>query len=129
MVNAFNGHEYTQTSVLEELLLIERHARDGSAVEAGCGCIEEKHLLTLSGLSSEMPTLTKSDKEKDFYARLAETARELRKMVIDADFPSFELHINKSESGHSVKCEAKVQKCIQEGGTEDACRMELGCYA
>jgi hypothetical protein len=82
----FDGHNYTERSVLEELLLIERHARDGSAVTAGCACIEEKHLLTLAGLSSEMPTLSKEDAEKEYYMKLAEWARSKREEILDHNF-------------------------------------------
>lgn len=85
MVN-FDPHAYTEQSVLEELLLIERHARDGSAFNAGCSCIEEKHLLTLSGLSSEMPTLTKDQDEKEYYEKLAEWARNKRKEIIAGEW-------------------------------------------
>ena len=34
----FDAEKYTRESIVEELLLMERHARDGSAVDGGCGC-------------------------------------------------------------------------------------------
>ena len=86
MVKDFDGHDYTEESVLEELSLIERHARDGSAILGGCSCIEEKHLLTLAGLSSEMPTLSKDQNEKEYYANLAEWARNKRKEIIEGNW-------------------------------------------
>jgi hypothetical protein len=86
IMEKFDGHDYTERSVLEELLLIERHSRDGSAIQAGCACIEEKHLLTLAGLSSEMPTLAKSQDEANFYMDLARLAREKREEILDANF-------------------------------------------
>lgn len=88
----FDGHDYTETSTLEELSLMERHARDGSAVEGGCACIEEKHLLTIAGLSSEMPTLSKDPKEVAYYQGLADLARDLRKEIIAGDFNRFHSH-------------------------------------
>jgi hypothetical protein len=82
----FNGLEYTRNALLEELSLVERHARDGSAVNAGCACIEEKHLLNISGLASEGVTLASDAKEKDYYMWLANHARELRRQILDGDF-------------------------------------------
>lgn len=89
----FDGHDYTETRVLEELALMESHARDGSAVDAGCACIEEKHLLLIAGLSSEMPTLTSDAKERAYYEGLASLARELRKEIITGDFKRFPSHV------------------------------------
>jgi hypothetical protein len=120
MVKEFDGHDYTERSVLEELLLIERHARDGSATQAGCACIEEKHLLTLAGLASEMPTLSKDDAEKEYYMKLAELARAKREEILDRNFKGSEKH------GLS-KCEKKIEKCILSGITEEQCRAEIPC--
>jgi hypothetical protein len=49
MAKEFDGLEYTRQALAEELALVERHSSDGSAVQAGCSCIEEKHLLMISG--------------------------------------------------------------------------------
>ncbi len=116
----FDGHDYTERSVLEELLLIERHARDGSAITAGCACIEEKHLLTLAGLASEMPTLSKDQAEKEFYMKLAEEARGIRERILDHNFKGVESH------GLS-KCEKKIELCIQHGHSEEECRTAVPC--
>ena len=82
----FDGLEYTRQALLEELALVERHARDGSAVDAGCACIEEKHLLNISGLASEGVTLANDAQEKSYYLWLAGLARELRRQILDGDF-------------------------------------------
>lgn len=114
MVKDFDGHDYTEETVLEELSLIERHARDGSAVAGGCACIEEKHLLLLAGLSSEMPTLSSNDDEKRFYGWLADHARELRRKIITGDFKK------------PVKATAKAvayAQCIARGGSPEKCRV------
>jgi hypothetical protein len=116
-MNDFDGHDYTETAVLEELSLIERHARDGSAVTAGCACIEEKHLLTLSGLCSEMPTLTSDKAEAEFYGWLAEHARELRKRIIEGDFGG--------KTKASAKQEEKVAACMAKGASESECRATV----
>ena len=82
----FDGLEYTRQALLEELALVERHARDGSAVDAGCACIEEKHLLNIAGLASEGVTLATDLKEKEYYLWLANHARELRRQILDGQF-------------------------------------------
>ena len=115
----FDGHNYTERSVLEELLLIERHARDGSATEAGCACIEEKHLLTLAGLASEMPTLTTNQAEKEYYLSLAQLARAKREEILDRNFKS---------PGHELsRCERKIEKCTAQGHSEEECRAQIPC--
>ena len=121
MVKDFDGHDYTERSVLEELLLIERHARDGSAAEAGCACIEEKHLLTLAGLASEMPTLSKDQNEKEFYMNLAEKMRALREDILEGNFKG-------KEHSTSVKCEKKIEKCLESGKSEAECHAETPCH-
>lgn len=107
----FDGHDYTERSVLEELLLIERHSRDGSAIQAGCACIEEKHLLTLAGLASEMPTLAKSKEEAEFYLNLAKLAREKREEILDKNFKDPPLT---EKEKASPKLEKKLESCISQ---------------
>lgn len=82
----FDGLDYTREALEEELALTERHARDGSAVEAGCGCIEEKHLLLIAGLASEGVTLAKDQAEKEYYLDLANWARKKRQEILNGDF-------------------------------------------
>ena len=82
----FNGLDYTRGAIAEEVSLIERHARDGSAVQGGCACIEEKHLLLLAGLSSEGVTLATDPAEKDYYMKLADWARKTRLEIITGEF-------------------------------------------
>jgi len=85
-MKAFNALDYTRGALAEEWSLIERHARDGSAIDAACACIQEKHLLNVAGLASEGVTLAKDKKEKDFYMGLANLARELRKNIVYANW-------------------------------------------
>lgn len=83
---SFNGLEYTRDSLAKELYLIELHSKDGSAVEGGCTCIEEKHLLGIEGLAEEGIVLAEDKAEKDYYGRVAAWARKTRKEILDGDF-------------------------------------------
>jgi hypothetical protein len=116
----FDGHDYTERSCLEELLLIERHCRDGSAIQAGCACIEEKHLLTLAGLASEMPTLAKAQDEQEFYMNLAQTARQLREQILDANF--------KGDKSLASTIKKKLSSCIEEAEIS-CCGKETSDYS
>ena len=121
MVKEFDGLEYTRESLLEELSLIERHARDGSAYEAGCSCIEEKHLLLVSGLASEGVTLAKDLYEKIYYMNLADLARAKRLEILNAEW-------EKPIEKHGLsKCEKKIEKCILQGHTEEECLLKYPC--
>ena len=114
----FDGLDYTREAIAEELSLIERHARDGSAVNAGCACIEEKHLLTLAGLSSEGVTLAKDSAEKQYYMNLAEWARETRKDIIYGNF---------KKSGHVIACKSELADCIIKTGDVVECKKKIKC--
>lgn len=112
---SFDGLEYTRQSILEELALIERHARDGSAVEGGCACIEEKHLLNLSGLASEGVTLASDKAEKEYYMALASWARNKRNEIINGKFSL-------------DSCEVKIQDCMSKGLSKEECRSKIHCH-
>jgi hypothetical protein len=77
---------YTRESLIKQLLLIQNHGVDGSAVEAGCGCIEDKHLYIVEALAEEGATIAVDPKEKRFYAQLSDLARYLRKRIDMADW-------------------------------------------
>jgi len=112
----FDAEKYTRDSILEQLSLIELHARDGSAVEAGCGCIEEKHLIILSGLCNEAMTLMSNKNEAEYYANLGKLARLKRQEILNGDFDT-----------KTVSCEAKVARCVADGKTEGECRSVHNC--
>jgi hypothetical protein len=82
----FNALEYTRDSLAKELYLIELHSKDGSAVDGGCTCIEEKHLLGIEGLAEEGIVLATDKAEKDYYEQVAAWARKTRKEILDGDF-------------------------------------------
>lgn len=85
----FNERKYTQDAIIKELILIEKHSKDGSAVEGGCACIESKHLYALEGLAEEGKGFSLSAKEKEFYSQLGDLARLVRKNM---EVENYELH-------------------------------------
>jgi hypothetical protein len=86
MVKQFNDLDYTRESLIKQLLLVQNHGVDGSAVDAGCGCIEDKHLYVIEAYAEEGETIATDPKEKKFYAQLADLARNLRKRIDQADW-------------------------------------------
>ena len=114
----FDAEEYTRDSIVQQLLLTELHARDNSAVEGGCGCIEEKHLTTIIGLCNESATLMANKDEIDFYLNVvAPTCRELRTRILMQDFKRKE---------HSCTA-AALTACIAQGKAESECKRLLKC--
>lgn len=76
---SFNDRTYTYDSVIKQLGLIELHCKDGSAVDAGCQCIDTKHLYLLEGLSEEGQGFALSEQERSFYEDLGNLVRLIRK--------------------------------------------------
>lgn len=83
---AFNDRDYTAESIIKQLGLIELHSKDGSAVDAGCACIQSKHTFFLEGLAEEGQGFALSAKERQFYVKLAEFARKTRHTIEDDSF-------------------------------------------
>jgi hypothetical protein len=67
---SFNDLEYTRRKLVQHLGQIQEHASDGSALE-NCKCIEEKHLIMVSGNAAEGVSMATDQHEKDFYAWLS----------------------------------------------------------
>lgn len=82
----FDDRVYTEDSVIKQLALVELHSKDGSAVDAGCHCIEGKHLFIIEGLANEGTGFAVSDKEKAFYDQLGALARSLRRTLESSEF-------------------------------------------
>ena len=78
-VNFANDHAYTHQALVEELTLIERHARDESW--RLCGCIAGKHLPIIAGLSSEGYGFSDSDEERRFMQEIMTKARLLKRDI------------------------------------------------
>lgn len=111
---SFDVMQYTQDALARELYLVELHAKDGSAVEGGCACIEEKHLLGIEGLAQEGANISTKEKEKKFYAELAALSRNLRKAILEETFSlpySNPIHWTKCELAHPT-VQKKIEKCV-----------------
>ena len=67
----FQGFPYQINSLIEELLEIERHSKDGSAAKGACSCIQDKHMRLVKGLSAEAIPLTKDVKIQSFLNNLS----------------------------------------------------------
>ncbi len=78
-VNFPNDHDYTLQTLVEELSLLERHARDQSWKL--CGCIAGKHLPLISGLSSEAVGFSDSEEERKFMQETMTKARLLKRDI------------------------------------------------
>jgi len=77
----FSDLDYTRDALIKQLGLVQLHGTDGSAVDAGCGCIESKHTYLIEALSEEGMTISTDKKEKEFYAQLSDFARFARKEI------------------------------------------------
>ena len=141
----FDDRDYTMDSIIKQLSLIELHGKDGSAVDAGCACIEGKHLYAVEGLSEEGQGFALSAKERMFYAKLSDFARKTRKTIDSGtfNFPSNPVHrlylphgLTKCEKRYpSVK--RKLSRCIKVNEPREAtgeiesavavCRKSIRC--
>lgn len=72
--------------MIKQLGLIELHCKDGSAVDAGCQCIDTKHLYLIEGLSEEGMGFALSAKEREFYEDLGNLVRLTRKRMEVEDY-------------------------------------------
>jgi len=86
---SFNDRDYTSDAIIKQLGLIELHCKDGSAVDAGCACIDTKHLYLIEGLAEEGQGFSLSSKERNFYEGLADLVRLIRKNM---EVENYELH-------------------------------------
>lgn len=86
---SFDDRLYTKDATIKQLGLIELHCKDGSAVEAGCQCIDTKHLYLIEGLAEEGMGFALSAKERAFYEDLANFVRLTRKRM---DMEDWNLH-------------------------------------
>ena len=89
MAVAFNDRNYTKDAVIKQLGLIELHCKDGSAIDAGCQCIDTKHLYLIEGLAEEGQGFALSAKEREFYEQLGAFVRLARKRM---DVEDYNLH-------------------------------------
>lgn len=79
--SGFDALEYTRSALIEELNLLERHMRDGTAFI--CGCAFDSHLPMIAGLASEGVKFAKRADETDFYGDLRDWAHARLKSLED----------------------------------------------
>lgn len=106
----FDESIYTDEAAAKQLLLIQLHGSDGSASDAGCTCIQDKHLLALEAIAEEGATLKDSEKERQFYQQLSELTRKLRKTILDETFEMPHNPIGPARASSS--CDEKIEQCI-----------------
>jgi hypothetical protein len=108
---------------------VELHSKDGSALDAGCGCIEGKHLFIIEGLSEEGKGFAVSEKEKSFYDHLGALARSSRRQIESTDFNmqaalheaglnpgprAYQPHGLSEQEHSSVELRHKLSSCIKQ---------------
>ena len=115
----FNDYDYTRDAIIKQLGLIELHGKDGSAVDAGCQCINTKHTYMLEGLSEEMVGFAKSEAEKKFYMDLSAYARDLRRKIDAEDWGNpghreyLPFHLTECEKANP-EVKKKLASCIKQ---------------
>lgn len=72
--------------MIKQLGLVELHCKDGSAIDAGCQCIDTKHLYLIEGLAEEGQGFALSAQEREFYKNLGDLARFTRKRMEVEDY-------------------------------------------
>jgi hypothetical protein len=125
----FDDREYTLDSLIKELVLIEKHSKDGSALDAGCACIESKHLYAVEGLAEEGVLFAMSKQEREFYEKLAELARKLRKNIEEGRFEIPHNPTGRQYLPHGLtQCEKKypsvkrkLSSCIKQVEKREGC--------
>ena len=125
---SFNEKKYTEDSIIKQLSLIQLHSSDGSALDAGCSCIEGKHLHALEGLSEEATMTASNPQEKAFYENLANVARETRKAIEEQNFGYMPHNPRKYHPYGLTECEkshpqvlAKISRCIRKVEKREGC--------
>lgn len=106
---SFNDRDYTQDAIIKQASLIELHSKDGSAFDAGCECIEGKHLHIIEGLAEEGVGFALTEKEKKFYEQLGNFARNLRKTMEDQ---AFEFPHSNNPHNPNLSCQRKIERCV-----------------
>ena len=128
----FNDRTYTRDSIIKQLALSELHGKDGSALDAGCACIETKHLYMLEGLSEEGAGFALSEQEKKFYLQLSDLFRQIRKRMETEDYS---LHgvmhktMFKINPGPLSACQKRQEKCIVQLKKKPGAFVDFNPYA
>lgn len=71
MEKEFDGEEYETNRIIQQLLDIEEHCMDGSAVNQGCSCIQDRHLQALTSAAKQYGAIATKQENRQFGADLA----------------------------------------------------------
>lgn len=80
---SFDGETYESNRIVQQLIDIEEHCVDGSAVEAGCTCIQDRHLQALTSAAKQYGSISKKQENRQFGADLATWTEKRLKSVYD----------------------------------------------
>jgi hypothetical protein len=121
---------------MTQLGLVELHTRDGSALDAGCHCIETKHLRLIDGLTAEGQSFAMSEQEKQFFKELGDLARSLRKTM---ELEHWDIHEALHEAGLNpstpkrhfpvTPCKKRLADCIKDLAHDSSVNAFAVCNA
>ena len=80
---AFDGETYEANRIIRQLLDIEEHCTDGSAVNQGCTCIQDRHLQALASAGQQYAEIAKKAQNKEFGRKVASWSDFTLKTVYD----------------------------------------------
>jgi len=123
----FNDRDYTRDAMIKQLGLVELHCKDGSALDAGCACIETKHLYNIEGLSEEGVGFALTEQERKFFQQLGEFARATRKRMEVEDWSLHGVMRETMKPHVSPECLRKVKSCMESGKPVEECRADVVC--
>ena len=120
----FSDRDYTRDAVIKQLGLVELHCRDGSAIDAGCQCIDTKHLFLIEGLCEEGQGFALSAAERQFYKDLGDLVRLIRKKM---EVEDYNLHgVMRAVMGKKTDpLQRKILQCVKAGGSAEACTKKF----
>ena len=98
MSKPFNDRDYTEDSLVKQLLAIENHSKDGSAVDGGCSCIEGKHFYGVELYAEEGQGFALSKEEREWYADVADWARIKRRELLAGEWKKGDYHLSTHQS-------------------------------
>jgi len=126
----FDNRDYTREALIKQAGLIELHCKDGSAVDAGCACIDTKHLFLIEGLTEEGQGFALSAKEREFYKQLGDFVRLTRKKM---EVEDYNLHgvmrevMKKKHAEPLHVCQEKIEACMKLGYSKAHCVSVIPC--
>jgi hypothetical protein len=83
MSEEFDGETYESNRIIQQLIDIEEHCLDGSAVLQGCSCIQDRHLQGLTSAAKQYGSIAVKQENRQFGADLAVYAETRLKTVYD----------------------------------------------